>query len=571
MRPLFNLFFGFVLATAGLFGQPSLYQQVIVPGDGHAQALGVNDYGTIVGDDDPAQGFLVEGGNYYPLIYTDSTGMTASNTAAYGVNNADEVVGWATFNGVPIGFYATGITSGATYTPIVFPGSTATEAYGINNLGQIVGMYVSSDGTTHGFLLTGLTTTNPTFTTIDFPNASSTTAYRINDFGVIVGDYDKGNLRGFSLTNGQYRTIHYPGASATAVEGINNSGQMVGCYVCSGGHSFLLDSAGFSNIDPPGSQSSNAVGINSSGEIVGYYGANGGCCDAFARIGLDFPLKGTKQGQVPSPYTAPMNAVFDHAMTEPYTPPQDGTVTAFTNETGLESIATEPGTYCYGQADAVPFTITGHYTGGTYLCYDNHPGYDYRAGEGTEVYATLSGTIYYPTAMVGIKAGQAYAKYHVLELIPDSFPTLKIYHLHLSTHPACVSGDIPKGADCWPDQPVTIANPAPGCPSVLPPPATDALGQPTHVNAGCLIAYVGKSGAEDFGGGPHLHFEVQEVVDRSSTLKGLKCLDDLATGKACVPIDPYGWYPLAGTPTDPYTNLLGIQNVRLWFQNPAVQ
>lgn len=140
--------------------------------------------------------------------------------------------------------------------------------------------------------------------------------------------------------------------------GINNHGQMVGYY--SGGNSFLLDSGLFSNVNFPGACNGSAQGINDAGEIVGWYSV-GRYCNAtsgYSRTGLSFPLKGAKQGQVlktlPSPYTALINAVFDHAMTHPYTPPnkQDDTVTAFTDETGQQTISVKSGTSCYGQAGA---------------------------------------------------------------------------------------------------------------------------------------------------------------------------------------------------------------------------
>jgi murein DD-endopeptidase MepM/ murein hydrolase activator NlpD len=296
---------------------------------------------------------------------------------------------------------------------------------------------------------------------------------------------------------------------------------------------------------------------------------------------LTFPLKGRAPGQVssplPTPYTAPIISIFDHHMRHPYL--ADNSVVAFTSEKGSQATGFKQ--QCYSQGGS-PFYVTSSYTGprsigNTYLCYDGHPGYDYRADEYTEVYAAVSGTIYFPMQMVGVCVPSAknpkcipgqdgpYYLLHAMELIPDNAPNLKIYHLHLSTHPACLSGVPPPGADCDSGQPITVPNPAPGCPAVLPPPASDKTG--VHVNIGCLIAYVGESGAKQDGGGPHLHFEVQQVMPLTTTLTDAKltCLDPLApAGMACVPIDPYGWYPLAGKPSDPYTTLLGVQNPTLW-------
>jgi hypothetical protein len=66
------------------------------------------------------------------------------------------------------------------FTTINAPAATDTDAYGINNASQIVGGY--SAGGQHGFLLSG-----GSYTTLDAPSASSTVATRINVSGQIVG------------------------------------------------------------------------------------------------------------------------------------------------------------------------------------------------------------------------------------------------------------------------------------------------------------------------------------------------------------------------------------------------
>jgi probable HAF family extracellular repeat protein len=57
------------------------------------------------------------------------------------------------------------LLSGGSFTTLTVPGASQTYAYGINNAGQIVGYYKGSDRMAHGFLLSG-----GSYTTIDLPN-----------------------------------------------------------------------------------------------------------------------------------------------------------------------------------------------------------------------------------------------------------------------------------------------------------------------------------------------------------------------------------------------------------------
>jgi hypothetical protein len=235
----------------------------------------------------------------------------------------------------------------------------------------------------------------------------------------------------------------------------------------------------------------------------------------------------------------------------------DGVVESYTGEVGntdpnVAACRHHPG---FAQESALPFYVNGHYVGSgddtRHLHYDGHPGIDYRAEDGTEVYAALSGMVRYPKAIAGIRRprGRAYHWDHVLELVPDLFPGYKLYYLHLSTHPAI-------------GQTIAKADTTPGCPPVVSLP----LPQGTHVNAGCLIALSGLAGRE---GSSRLHFEIQRVVPleqvREEVRAALQCVDDAQ--KACVPVDPYGW---DGDSSDPYELRTGLGNIRLWAHRPVI-
>jgi len=87
--------------------------------------------------------------------------------------------------------------SGTTYTPLNYPGASATYAQGINNAGTIVGVYQVANGRVHGFSLSGTT-----YTPLNYPGAYMDQVYGINNEGAFVGAYwsTSGYVYGFLAT-----------------------------------------------------------------------------------------------------------------------------------------------------------------------------------------------------------------------------------------------------------------------------------------------------------------------------------------------------------------------------------
>ena len=114
------------------------------------------------------------------------------------------------------------------------PGSTDTRPFGINSRGEIVGLFITSGGNTHGFLLGG-----GEYTTIDVPGAIRTNALAINARGQIVGRYDTpdGVAHGYLLGGSEFTTIDFHGAAGfTVLTDIDPAGGMAGRYRGDQGH-----------------------------------------------------------------------------------------------------------------------------------------------------------------------------------------------------------------------------------------------------------------------------------------------------------------------------------------------
>ena len=122
MAVLLSLALG-VPATAQTFTPTAqTFIPIDCPGYLESEALGMNDFGTIVG--------------------------TCSNDL------------FETYSGY--------LRRGGVFSILDAPGSVNTTAWDVNNLGAVVGDYIGEDGNFHGFLYRG-----GRFTTIDFPGASA--------------------------------------------------------------------------------------------------------------------------------------------------------------------------------------------------------------------------------------------------------------------------------------------------------------------------------------------------------------------------------------------------------------
>jgi len=119
----------------------------VTPPNAHtlAYALGINNFGQIVGTEDNC-GFLYNRGRFKTIDYP-----SALMTQPWGINDGGIVVGW--YEGCsPCAFHGFAYLRGK-YMTFDYPGSSATFGSGINASGQIVGIY-TLDNITHGFVTT---------------------------------------------------------------------------------------------------------------------------------------------------------------------------------------------------------------------------------------------------------------------------------------------------------------------------------------------------------------------------------------------------------------------------------
>ena len=183
------------------------------------------------------------GGPHVPPRYEvmDIGTLGGSYSAAYGINDSGQVVGWSeTAAGAQHAFVWDEKVGMADLGTL---GGSASCAYAINNAGHVVGSARTANGELHAFLWRDGEMTDLGI----LPGGTCTEAYAINDAGQIVGMARTSATiyswqRAFLWENGIMTSLGVlAGASNSSAADINVRGQVVGT---SGDRAFLWDSTG---------------------------------------------------------------------------------------------------------------------------------------------------------------------------------------------------------------------------------------------------------------------------------------------------------------------------------------
>jgi probable HAF family extracellular repeat protein len=268
----------------------------------HGQANSINANGDIAGQDvfdsTGQEGALVQAGKGETELTanpgTQSENPPISGAQGNGINNSDQVVGWAwmgnpNFSGDPqhvAVLWQSGQTVGANIDNNFahFPFCEDVEAQAINNVGQIVGFAGTCKAVVNNNSSIAWIFQNGKFTNLPTLGGPDAAAFGINDNGQVVGDSDldatNGTTHAFLWQSGKgivdLGTL--PGGLFAEAVAINKNGAAVGVSTLNGGtfdtgdrHAALFQNGTVTDLTPnlPSGFDAFANSINSGGQIVG--------------------------------------------------------------------------------------------------------------------------------------------------------------------------------------------------------------------------------------------------------------------------------------------------------------
>ncbi len=233
-----------------------------LPGTTISLANGVNASGQIVGNSG-TRAFLYDSGKM-----TDLGTLGGATSAAYGINQQSQIVGYAdTTAGATHAF----MSDHGTMTDLGTLGGMNSYAYGINDLGQIVGQAQTATGAYHAFLYQ-----SGSMSDLGSFAGDNSVAYKINNSGQIVGSsyINATDFHPFLYDNAILTDLGVPAGSVDGEAfSINSAGTIVGYSEnadASMVRGFTYDSGVLNNLGTLGANSSFGSDINESGNVVGY-------------------------------------------------------------------------------------------------------------------------------------------------------------------------------------------------------------------------------------------------------------------------------------------------------------
>jgi probable HAF family extracellular repeat protein len=263
------------LGFASVASAQNRYQITRIPtaAGANSAALGINNKGEVVG-------YSFQGDDYQAFLYsasdqsmTDVGSLGGKLNAACAINDAGQVTGYSQDgNGNLLAFIFT------RNQPIASLGAldnaSTSEAFGINNKGAVVGDSQSGNQNHQPVLFSNGSVQDLGLGGASEPDALET-AYAINDSGQIVGRHSAGNnaFHAFLSANGNTTDFGTLGGANGEALAINKNGQVVGDSDTENGpaHAFVFDHSQLKDLGtlPGFDNGSYARGINNSGDIVG--------------------------------------------------------------------------------------------------------------------------------------------------------------------------------------------------------------------------------------------------------------------------------------------------------------
>jgi probable HAF family extracellular repeat protein len=246
-----------------------------------SRAFGINNAGQVVGWSVPAGGTpraFITGPNGTGT--RDLGTLGGSYSLAFGINDAGQVVGGSSTTGGQFHAFITG-PNGRGMTDLgVLPGSVwQSVGYAINNTGQVTGESTTADARGHAFITgpngVGMTDLGT------LPGENSSMGKAINDAGQVAGEGEAGRRAFITGPNGVGMTDlgALDGTDRIEVNAINNAGYVAGNVTVKGAegpfgpytyHAFIAgpNGMGMTDLGTLGG-SSYAYGINDAGQVVG--------------------------------------------------------------------------------------------------------------------------------------------------------------------------------------------------------------------------------------------------------------------------------------------------------------
>jgi probable HAF family extracellular repeat protein len=244
--------------------RPYSFTALEFPGATLTAASGINDAGDVVGwyeKDQTMRGFVYRNGEFTTVDYPG-----AARTQVAGIGADGTLVGAYRWEGEPpIAFHPFTVTPTGEFVDISHPDRPYGMAQRILPDGSILGCYHGDDSTTTMF---GTVLSNGVFTVLDVPGSmySGATPDGRRTVGLLAIEG-----RAFIADGQRVTQLEAPGSSTTEAWDINASGTIVGVRVDHDevAHGFVYENGRWITLSVPGARSSAAFGINAHGTIVG--------------------------------------------------------------------------------------------------------------------------------------------------------------------------------------------------------------------------------------------------------------------------------------------------------------